>query len=167
MKRFRILLVFANLLACTAAEPDKSAPQVPGVADPRLIGLTLLYRDGKQAGEPFSAALMVYARWDVKPPNTIIGIEGSFTDEQIISALTRFYRDWRPSAEDTSTRRPGLVLASQNWGSGASLYRALKDLSAEFGIDVYVLYPVVTHIERQPFHPTANDKRLAELIKGL
>ena len=46
-------------------------------------------------------------------------------------------------------------------------FEPLKALSAEFAIDVYQLYPVVTQIESNPGHPTPNDKRLGEIIKGV
>ncbi len=38
-------------------------------------------------------------------------------------------------------------------------------LSAEFEIDVYKLYPVVTQFESSKDNPTGSDTRLAELIK--
>jgi hypothetical protein len=137
---------------------------VSGVSDPRTSQLYHLYHNGSKASQPFAGAVLVFARWDTKPPNTILGIPGSFTDDQIIAALKRFYQEWRPPKENPSAPRPKIILAAQNWGSGATLYDPLKSLSAEFQVDIYMLYPVVTYIEPQQWHPTPNDKRLSELI---
>lgn len=126
----------------------------------------ILYHNQKEPKNSLQNPLLIFARWDVKPPNQLLGIEGSFTDEQMIAGLRKFYGEWRPPSTDPTQPRPQLILAQQNWGCGAGLYEPLKALSAEFEIDVYQLYPVVTQIESNPSHPTPNDKRLAELIKG-
>lgn len=112
-----------------------------------------------------SDALLIYARWDTRPPNTLVGVSGSFSDDQILAALRKFYAEWRPPADDPHRKPPQLILAQQNWGCGATLYEALKRLSGEIGIDVYTLYPVITEIVATPKHPTANDKRLGEMLK--
>ena len=126
----------------------------------------ILYHNQKEHKYSLQGPLLIFARWDTTPPNQILGIEGSFTDEQIIAGLRKFYREWRPPADDATRPRPQLILAQQNWGCGAGLYEPLKALSADFEIDVYQLYPVTTQIQSNPGHPTPNDKRLGELIKG-
>ncbi len=112
-----------------------------------------------------SDALMVFARHDTKPPNEIAGVKGSFADDQIVAALRKFYKEWR-APSGTGLPRPKLILAMQNWGCGSGLYEPLKHLSAEFEIDVYQLYPVITRIKSKPEHPAANDRRLAEILNG-
>jgi hypothetical protein len=170
MKRSFISLVSVALL-CILAHGDPPAPpptpqKVAGVSDPRSSQLlTLLYHNGDEAVQPLADALLIFARWDTNPSNTILGVNGSFSDEQIMAALKRFYREWHPPQNDPSASRPRIVLAAQNWGSGATLCELLKSLSAEFQLDVYMLYPVVTYIQPEPWHPTANDKRLGELIQ--
>jgi len=170
MKRTFISLVGVALVHTLAhgdppAPPPPSEPQkIAGISDPRGSQPMLLYHNGDEVVHRPANALLVYARWDVKPPNTILGIKGSFSDEQIMAALKRFYREWRPPQNDASAPRPRIILAAQNWGSGVGLYEPLKSLSREYQIDVYMLYPVITHFEPQPWHPTANDKRLSELI---
>src|SRR4029079_5813956 len=85
------------------AQGDPPEPPLPSVPDPRASqGLTLMYRNGEQAIEPVGHALLVFARWDTKHPTTILGVNGWFTDEQIIVALKRFYREWHPPQNDPS-----------------------------------------------------------------
>lgn len=127
----------------------------------------ILYHNQKEHKDGLQGPLLIFARWDTKPPNQILGIEGSFTDEQVIAGLRKFYREWLPPASDPTQPRPQLILAQQNWGCGAGLYEPLKALSVEFEIDVYQLYPVLTQFESSSEHPTSNDKRLAELIKAI
>ena len=149
-----------------ASPPATKKPA--GITDPRFGSqlLNLIYRNGTEVDTHLGDALLIYARWDTKPPNTLIGVPGSFTDEQIITALKKFFREWHPPANDTARKRPQLILAAQNWGCGVTLYETLKSLSAEFDLDVYMLYPVIDEITSTPKHPTPNDKRLSELLKG-
>ena len=108
--------------------------------------------------------MLVYARHDKQPPNQILGVEGSFTDEQLIAALKTFYLEWHSPPPHPDGPRPKLILAAQNWGCGAGLYKPLETLSAELGFDVYMLYPVLTDIQQTPDHPTSSDKRLGEIL---
>ena len=148
-----------------AATPVASAKSGE-LKDPRsVIFPTILYHNQKNNRDGMQGTLLIFARWDIKPPNQILGINASFTDEQIITGLRKFYREWHPPANDPTQGRPPLILAQQNWGCGAALYEPLKALSAEFEIDIYRMYPVVTQIESTPSHPTTNDKRLGDIIK--
>ncbi|MCE9611623.1 MAG: hypothetical protein K8R23_15605 [Chthoniobacter sp.] len=165
------LLAVVFLQAFVSGEPPpaqtSSTAKPTGIPDPRSAKMpVILYHNQKEHKDILQGPLLIFARWDTKPPNQILGIEGSFTDEQIITGLKKFYREWRAPADDPTRPRPQLILAQQNWGCGSGLYEPLKALSAEFEIDVYQLYPVVTQIDSNPHHPTPNDKRLAELIKG-
>ncbi|MES2468012.1 MAG: hypothetical protein V4675_11970 [Verrucomicrobiota bacterium] len=173
MNRSAIITLLAVI--CTqsfvSAEPPPATPSSPakptGIPDPRSAMMpVILYHNQKEHKDSLQGPLLIFARWDTKPPNQILGIEGSFTDEQIIAGLRKFYREWRPPADDATRPRPQLILALQNWGCGAGLYEPLKALSADFEIDVYQLYPVTSQIQSNPSHPTPNDKRLGELIKG-
>lgn len=172
MKVISSLLAGIALLGALAYSETPARPSPPkppekgGIKDPRAAPLlNLIYRDGaNHAFRSQSHAILIFARDDAERPNSIIGIEGSFTDEQIIAALKRFYREWQPPKDYPSTERPSIILAKQGWGSGAPLYKALKDLSAEFQLDVYQFDGVRTHFEVQAYHPTPNDKRLGELI---
>ena len=165
------LLAFVGIGAFVLNKPSpKGSASVPakpkGIPDPRLALVpVILYHNQKDHRDVLQGPLLIFASWDAKLPNQILGVEDSFTDEQIITGLRKFYREWRPPADDSSCPRPQLILAQQNWGSGAGLYEPLKVLSAEFEIDVYQLYSVGTQFESNPGHPTPNDKRLAELIK--
>ena len=123
----------------------------------------ILYQNQKQHRDVMEEPLLVFARWDIKPSNQILGIKRSFTDEQIISGLRKFYREWRAPANDSTRPRPQLIFAQQNWGCGAGLSEPLKALSAEFEIDIYQLYPVIAGFNSVTLAP--NDKRLAELIE--
>jgi|GEM_PF-3684147 len=165
MKRTAFLSLLGTSLAGTVAAGEPRAALRPsgGAADPRSgPNLTILYKNQKDANASLSDAPMVFARVDTKPPNQILGVKGSFTDEQILTALKKFYREWRPSSE-TSVPRPKLIIAVQNRGGGSGLFEPLKKLSAEFEIDVYQIYPVTTGFQSRPEYPTANDKRLGEL----
>jgi hypothetical protein len=174
MNRTFIISLFASIcaLGIVFAEPPPAVTPVatakPGeLKDPRSVMFpVILYHNQKDHRDGIQGALLIFARWDIKPPNQILGIDGSFTGEQIVTGLRKFYREWRPPAGDSTQPRPQLILAQQNWGCGSDLYEPLKALSAEFEIDIYQLYPVVTQIESNPGHPTPNDKRLGELIKG-
>lgn len=162
-----ISLVVLWIRAFAFADPSAATANTSGIRDPRSAMIpVILYHNQKNHRDSLHGPLLIFARWDTTPPNQILGIEGSFTDEQIITGLRKFYREWRPPENDPTGPRPQLILAQQNWGCGGTLYEPLKALSAEFEIDVYQLYPVVTQIESTPGHPTPNDKRLAELIKG-
>jgi hypothetical protein len=165
--RIALLGTIFGMVAC-AAEPDaaKSGITRPsGVPDPRsFLSPTILFHNGKDSTIGFTHALLVYARWDTKPPNQIIGVEGSFTDEQILAALKTFYLEWRSPEPHPDGPRPKLILAAQNWGCGTGLYEPLKALSAELGFDVYELYPVLTDIQQGRDHPTPSDKRLGEIL---
>jgi len=174
MNRTVIISLFV-VICCRAvifADPQPVAspvaPAKPGeVKDPRsALFPVILYHNQKDHKDVIQGALLVFARWDIKPPNQILGVEGSFTDEQIIAGLRKFYREWRPPANDLDQPPPQLILAQQNWGCGGALYDSLKAISAEFKIDVYQIYPVLTQFESATWHPTPNDKRLGELIKG-
>lgn len=169
MNRTLVISMFAVLWlrVVVLADPSPVVTKPAGVNDPRLAKIpVILFHNQKNHRDGLEGPLLVYARHDIEPPNQILGIEGSFTDEQIITGLRKFYREWRPPADDANKPRPQLILAKQNWGCGAALYEPLKAISAEFEIDVYKLYPVIRHIESNPIHPTPNDKRLGELIKG-
>src|SRR5438270_506671 len=105
--------------------PASSTPNVTKlreVPDPRSVKYPhLLFHNQKNAKYGVQGALLVYARWDIQPPNQILGVEGSFTDEQIIAGIRKFYREWRAPAADPSQPHPALILATQNWGSGHAL----------------------------------------------
>ena len=170
MNRTAIIALLAIVWIRTVVFADSSpaAHQRNEIKDPRSALMpVILYHNQKEHKDCLQGPLLIFARWDTRPPNQILGIEGSFTNEQILSGLRKFYREWRPPADDAMQPRPPLILAQQNWGSGAGLFEPLKALSAEFAIDVYQLYPVVTQIESNPGHPTPNDQRLGELIKGV
>jgi hypothetical protein len=165
---FAIIVLGAIVFADPKPVASSAAPGKLGeIKDPRSSALfpVILFHNQKEHKDAIQGALLIFARYS-KPPNQILGLKGTFTDEQIITGLKKFYREWRPPANDADRPRPQLILAQQNWGCGGSLYEPLKALSAEFEIDVYQIYPVVTQFESSPGHPTANDKRLGELIKG-
>jgi hypothetical protein len=161
------VLAVAGMQTWVFADPPRVATQPARIKDPRSAMIpVILFHGQKEPKSCMNGPLLIFARWDTKPPNQILGIEGSFTDEQIIAGLRKFYREWRSPANDPTYPRPQLIFAQQNWGCGSGLYKPLKAISAEFEIDVYELYPVITQIEFTPGKPTPNDKRLAELIKG-
>ena len=161
-----LAVVWIRTVAFADSAPAVTSPNE--IKDPRSAMMpVILYHNQKEHKVRLQGPLLIFARWDTRPPNQILGIAGSFTDEQILSGLRKFYREWRPPADDATQPRPQLILARQNWGCGAGLFEPLKALSAEFAIDVYQLYPVVTQIESNPGHPTPNDKRLGEIIKGV
>lgn len=146
--------------------PPTAPPRSNKIKDPRAGPfLTLLYHNQKNRTDSQEDSLLVYARWDMTPSNQILGVKSSFDDEQVTAALRSFYSAWRPPGESPLAPPPKLILAAQNWGSGAGLYKPLKELSAEFLFDVYLLYPVVTEFEITPQHPTPNDRRLGEILK--
>jgi hypothetical protein len=153
--------------APAAPAPAPRAPRTFGdVADPRSgPSLTIFYKNQKDSNATLNNALMVFARHDLQPPNQILGVKGTFTDEQIAVALKKFYHEWRPVPCQT-VPRPKLILAAQNWGCGYGLYEPLKKLSEEFEIDVYLLYPVITAFASSPGYPGHNDKRLGEILNG-
>ena len=169
IQRVFILLLGAYLsVTAFTAEPDteKSGAAKPkGVQDPRaVLSPTILFCNRVDSSIGFSHALLVYARHDKQPPNQILGVEGSFTDEQIITALKTFYLEWHSPPPHPDGPRPKLILAAQNWGCGAGLYKPLEALSAQLGFDVYTLYPVLADIQQTGDHPTPSDKRLGEIL---
>ena len=148
-----------------SADSPAVAAKPYGIADPRrTLVPVILYQNEKQRRAAMEEPLLIFARWDIKPSNQILGVERSFTDEQIIAGLRKFYREWRAPADDSTRPRPQLIFAQQNWGCGAQLYESLKELSAEFEIDVYQMYPVINGFG--PASPAKNDQRLAELSEG-
>ena len=148
------------------AEEPQAESTTARTSDPRT-GLTpvILFPNCKNRKAIMQEPLLVYARWDVKPPNQIPGIDGTFTDAQIIAGLREFYLKWRAPESDSSQPRPQLILAAQNWGCGAGLHEQLEKLSKEFEIDVYTIYPVISEIRADKSHPRATDKVLAEMIR--
>lgn len=175
MKRSFLATLFAiaTFSAVVSGDPatPASAPPAPAVQqrqikDPRAsICPVILYHNQKEPADTMEGPLLIYARHDLNPPNQILGIDGSFTDDQIIAGLKKFYEQWRPAAGHRSDIRPQLILAQQNWGCGSRLYKPLEEISKKYEIDVYQLYPVLTQIEFTPGNPHPNDKRLSELIK--
>jgi hypothetical protein len=167
--KITILLLGLQLgVTAFAAEPDSDKPtaQEPlGVQDPRgVLSPTILFYNKMDSSIGFSHALLIYARHDKQPPNQILGVEGSFSDEQVIAALKNFYLEWQSPSPHPDGPRPKLILAAQNWGCGSRLHEPLKTLSAELGFDVYMLYPVLTDIQQHRGHPTTSDKRLGEIL---
>jgi hypothetical protein len=161
------IVVVVWIRAFVLADPPPATDKPNGIEDPRAAMIpVILFHHQKNHKDGLQGPLLIFARWDINPPNQILGIEGSFTDEQIISGLRKFYHKWRPPANELDRPPPEVIFAQQNWGCGAGLREPLEDLSIEFDLDVYQLYPVVTQIKSHPEHPTPNDKRLAELIKG-
>ena len=147
--------------------PTGHSPAARGVEDPRTgPSLTIFYKNQKNSNMGLSDAVMVYARVDFdrekEQPNQILGVKGSFTDEQIVSSVKRFYKEWR-SPPDVLLPRPKLILAIQNWGGGGGLYEPFRKISEEFEIDVYTLYPVTDGFGNRPGSPT--DERIGEILK--
>src|SRR5947209_1173467 len=150
MKRFS--LVCSMLVCAGAAGWSDPAPAGPTeMKDPRTILVpVILYHHQQEHFDGLTGPFLIYARWDRKPPNQILGVEGSFTDEQIVAGLRKFYLEWRPPAQHPTQPPPQLILAQQNWGCGGTLYAPLQTLSEEYKIDVYTLYPVITNFASDP-----------------
>lgn len=163
-------LIFLSAFLCIQefvfAEDPQRVPTAKGSSDPRT-GLTpvILFPNCKNRNAIMQEPLLVYSRWDVKPPNQILGIDAAFTDAQIIAGLRDFYLKWRAPENGSSRPRPQLILAAQNWGCGAGLHEQVEKLSLEFEIDVYTIYPVISGFGTDKSHPRANDKVLAEIIR--
>lgn len=168
MKQIPLIFIISSICtqAVVFAEEPQGVSTAKGSSDPRT-GLTpvILFPNCKNRNAIMQEPLLVYSRWDVKPPNQILGIDGTFTDAQIIAGLREFYLKWRAPESDTSRPRPQLILAAQNWGCGAGLYEQVEKISQEFEIDVYTIYPVISELGTDKSHPRANDKVLAEIIK--
>lgn len=98
-------------------------------------------------------------------PNSLLGVDGGFTDEELMAGLRHFYDNWQPPAGHPDTP-PDLILALQNWGAGASVWDALEELAAQHGVRLWRVYPVVTgfRIERER-HPLVIDQQLLESIR--
>ena len=54
------------------------APVKPGeLKDPRSVMFpVILYHNQKDHTDAIQGALLVFARWDIKPPNQILGVDG-------------------------------------------------------------------------------------------
>jgi len=162
------LLLSAMVSGQQTAPSSAESKKAVGVPDPRFSPrLAMIFHKGEST--PYSDlgdALLIFARIGGKNPNTILGIDGSFRDDQIVAGLKRFYREWRPPVDQPTIRPPHIILASQDWGARGGLDEQLKSLSAEYGIDIYLYHPVITAIAPHPSHPTPNDKRLCEILNA-
>jgi hypothetical protein len=168
MKQIPLIFIFSFICAqaVVSAEDLQGVSTAKGSSDPRTrLTPVILFPNCKNRNAIMQEPLMVYARWDVKPPNQILGVDDTFTDAQIIVGLREFYLKWRAPESDSSRPRPQLILAAQNWGCGSSLYKQVEQLSQEFEIDVYLIYPVISEFGTDNSHPRANDKVLAEMIR--
>lgn len=165
---FGLISFFSGIVT---GEPSSAPRVLPSqkivVQDPRFSPpLQLLYNNQRVSVSYQGDALLVYAMAIHANDNQIIGVDGSFTDGQILAALRKFYLGWRPPSENTYYPRPNLIIAQREWGCGARLYEPLKAISAEFEIDVYLLPAVLGEFETSSRHPTKNDMRLSELLKS-
>ena len=123
MKHKRVALLFACAFAreMLSGEPhwaqDAQTSKEYEVKDPRSVAFpVILFHNQKEEGRVDIDALLIFARWDIKPPNQILGIEGTFSDEQVLTGLKKFYRKWRRPANDPTKPPPQVILACQNWG---------------------------------------------------
>lgn len=171
---FRVLLIAAGglvggMLLKSGKQPSSgNQPQVAemsGVADPRTgPSLTVLRDEPGYQSDSLLDAVMIFATHTSNPPNRLLGIDRTYTDEEILLGLKRFYTLWRVGKDDTRGVPPQVVLASQNWGCGAGLIEPQKKLSEDHGIDVYLMYPVGGDFRNREGYPFPNDKKLAEII---
>jgi hypothetical protein len=136
-----VLLIGGLLVSFSAAYCQQTEkPPPPTVADPRIgPSLTVLRDEPTYQSDSVRDAIMVFATHTTNPPNRFLGIERSYTDDEIIRGLIRFYMLWRVENDDPTERPPPVILACQNWGCGAALMAPLKKLSEDQKIDVYLL----------------------------
>lgn len=101
-------------------------------------------------------------------PNLLLGIEGGFTDDELIAGLRHFYENWQASVDFPDSPPPDLILAQQNWGAGTSIWEALEELAGQHGIRIWRIYPVVTGFQiEQDRHPLAVDRELHDSIVAM
>ncbi len=165
---FHVLLIATGglvgfLLLKSGKQPQ--AAEMSGVADPRIgPSLTVLRDEPGYQSDSIRDAVMIFATHTSNPPNRLLGIDRTYTDEEILLGLNRFYALWRVGQDDTRGIPPQVVLASQNWGCGAGLIAPLKKLSEDHGIDVYMMYPIGDEFRKREGYPLPNDKDLAKII---
>ena len=157
-----------------------NAPKEKDPRDESSTSFNVRKLNPNEHGSTIPDALLVYSRLAFRTTtntvdgiesstglNEILGVEGTFTDEEIELALKSFYREWKPAHDvGPDAPRPALIMAVETWGAGSRLYKPYESISAEYKVDVYQIYPVLGGFTRKSTHPTPNDKRLVELIKA-